>query len=55
MYRITAILKVETDIFTSISESPIEQAVTLVIMHVETFKTGVIVFISDVKMCLMTH
>jgi hypothetical protein len=24
-------------------------------MHVETFKTGVIVFISIVKMCLMTY
>jgi hypothetical protein len=27
----------------------------LVIMYVKIFKTGIIVFISDVKMCLMSH
>ena len=44
-YRITAVLKVETDIIASIAASPIGQL--LVIMSVDTFKTDVIVFISD--------
>ena len=44
-YRIMAVLKVETDIIANITVSPREQAV---IMYVEIFKTGVIVFIDDV-------
>ena len=51
-YRITAVLKVETDIIPSIAASPTGQAV---IMYVEIFKTAVIVFIGDVKMCLTSH
>jgi len=31
------------------------RAVILVIMYVKIFKTGVIVFINDVKMCLMSY
>ena len=51
--RKMTILKVETDIITSIHESPIGRAVILVIMYAETFKTGVIAFISytDITMC----
>ena len=45
-YRITAVLKVETDIIASIAASPIGQL--LVIMSVDTFKTDVIVFIGNV-------
>jgi hypothetical protein len=50
-YRITVVLKVKTDIIASITVSPIERAVILVIMDVEIFKTSFIVFISEVKMC----
>jgi len=50
-YRITSVLKVETDIISSISVSPIWRAVILVIRSVDTFKSDVIVFIGDV-MCL---
>jgi hypothetical protein len=35
----------------SIAASPTGEAVILVIMHVKIFKTGVIVFIVDAKMC----
>jgi len=45
IYRIMAILKVKTDIITSISASSIGRAVILVITYVETFKMDVIVFI----------
>jgi len=45
IYRITAVLKVETDINASIAASLTGQAG---IMYVEIFKTGVIVFIGDV-------
>jgi hypothetical protein len=48
-------MKVETDIIDSIASSPTKQAVILVIKYVEIFKTDIIVFISDVKMCLMSH
>ena len=54
-YRISAVLKVETDIITSIVASPKGQTVILVIMYVEIFKTGIIVYIGDVKMCLTSH
>ena len=47
-YRITAVLKVEIDIIASIAPSPKGQAVIVVIMYVETFKTDVIVFIDNV-------
>ena len=43
-----AVLKVETDIITSITTSPTGRAVILVIMYVKIFKTGVIVFNNDV-------
>jgi hypothetical protein len=52
IWLITAVLKVETDIIPSIAASPTGQAV---IMYVEIFKTAVIVFIGDVKMCLTSH
>jgi butyrate kinase len=55
IYRITAVLKVETDIITSIAAGLTKQAVILVLKYVEIFKTDVIVFISDVKMCLMSY
>jgi len=44
IYRITAVLKVETDIIASIALIRRGQAV---IMNVEIFKTGIIVFIGD--------
>jgi hypothetical protein len=50
MYRITTILKVETDIISYISASPWGQAGIFVIMSVEAFRTDV-VFIGDVIMC----
>jgi hypothetical protein len=43
-YIITVVLKVETG-----------RAVILVIMYVEIFQTGVIVFIGEVKICLRSH
>jgi hypothetical protein len=55
IYRITSVLKVETDIITTISANPTGRAVILVIMYVKIFKTDVIVFIGDVKMCLTSH
>ena len=54
-YRITSVLKVETDIIASIEASLTGRAVILVIMYVEIFKIGIIVFICDVKMCLTSH
>jgi hypothetical protein len=54
-YRITTVLKVETDIISSIAASPIGWAMILLIIYVKIFKTGVIVFISDVKICLSSH
>jgi len=50
--RITAVMKVEIDIITYISASPIQQAVILVIMYV---KTDVVVFISNIIICLRLH
>ena len=55
---IMTVLKVETDIITSIAASLTERAVILVIMYVEIFTSVivfVIVFIGDIKMCLMLH
>ena len=40
-YEITAVLKVKTDIITSIAVRLIGRTVILVIMYVETFKTDV--------------
>jgi hypothetical protein len=45
IYRITAVLKVETYIIASITTSPIGRAVMLVVMYVEIFKTKVIVLL----------
>jgi hypothetical protein len=47
-YRITTVLKVETDIIASIAASPTGRAVVLMIIYVEIFKTDIIVFICDV-------
>ena len=55
IYRITAALKVVTDIIACIAASPLERAAILVIMFVETFKMEVIVFIGNVIMCLTSH
>jgi hypothetical protein len=55
IYRITAVLKVKTDIIASITASQTGGAVILVIMYVEIFKTDVIVLIGDVKTCLTSH
>ena len=49
-YKITAILKFETNIIANVSASSIGRAGIFVIMSVEGFKTDV-VFISDVIMC----
>jgi Na+/melibiose symporter-like transporter len=43
IYRITVVMKVETDIIASLT------------MYVETFKTNVIVFICNIIMCLTSH
>ena len=51
-YRLLAVMKVETDIIARITESPVGEAVILVIIKVETFKTDIIVFIHKVIMCL---
>jgi hypothetical protein len=53
-HRIRVVMKAETEIITSITASPIKQAVILVIMYVKTFKTAVIVFIVNI-MCLTSH
>lgn len=55
IYRITAVLKAETDIIVSIAACPTGQDMLLVIMYVKIFKTCVIVFINEVKMCLRSH
>ena len=49
LHRITEVLKFETDIITSITASLTGRAMLLVIMYVEIFKTGVDIFIHDVK------
>ena len=41
-----SVLKIETHYITSIAVSPIQEATILVITHIETFNTDVIVFIS---------
>ena len=47
-HRIAAVLKVETDIISSISASPIGQSLIVEIMYVETFKSDRIAFIGDI-------
>jgi hypothetical protein len=51
----TQSMKVETNIITSVSVSPMERVVILVIMYVKTFKTDIIDFIGQIRMCLMSH
>ena len=46
------VMKVETDIITSIAAGPIGQAVILVIMFANNFKTDIIIFISNCIICL---
>ena len=53
--RISAVIKVETDIITSITASPTGRAMIQVIMYVETHQADVIVFIGDIVMYLMSH
>ena len=53
-HRKTAVLKVRTDIIASIAASPTERAVIPVIMYVKIFKTGIIFFIGDIKICSMS-
>ena len=48
-------MKVETDIITSITVSPLGCDVILVIMYVKIFKTNVIVFIGYFIMRLTSH
>ena len=50
-YRIMAVMMVEADIITC----PIRLAPILMIMFVENFKTDVIVIISNIMICLMSH
>ena len=54
-YRVMSVLKVETDIITSITLSLIWWAVILVITYLAIFKTDVIVFIGNIIMCLTSH
>ena len=55
IYKITAVMKVKTDIIANIPASLIGRAVILVIMYVKTFKSDVIVYIGYIKMYLMPH
>jgi hypothetical protein len=54
LYRITVILKVETDIISDISASLIWRAGVFVIMSVKVLGTDVILFIGDVIICFMS-
>jgi len=47
-------MKVDTDITTSTTASPVGRAVILVIISVETFITDITVYIGNI-MCLMSH
>jgi hypothetical protein len=53
-YRITAVLKVETDIFIGVKASLIGRSAIIMIMYVKTFKTADIVFIGNILMCLIS-
>jgi len=48
-------MKTETEMITSIAVSPVGQAVILEIMYVETFKTDIIIFISNIIISLTSH
>ena len=48
------VLNVKTDIITTIAENPIGRTAILVIMYVDTIKSAVIVFISNL-ICLTSH
>ena len=50
--RITAALKVVTEMITSILASPIRRAAIVMVMYVETYKTDIIVFICNAIICL---
>lgn len=50
-YRITAVLKVETDISIGVKASLIGRYAIIMIMYVKTFKTADIVFIGNILMC----
>ena len=50
IYRVTVVMKVETDIIANMASSPIGRAAILVIISVEIFKSDV-VFISNIIMC----
>ena len=54
-YRITVVMKVETNIITSIRASLKGQTLILMIIYVETFNTNYIVFIDNAIMCLTSH
>jgi hypothetical protein len=47
-------MKVETELIANISANPIGRPLILVVIYVKTFKTDVIVFISDIIMCNIT-
>jgi hypothetical protein len=49
-YRITSVLKVETDIITNITSRPAARAAKLVIMYVDSFTTDIIILIGNVIM-----
>ena len=48
-------MKVETNIITSFTASPIGRAVILAIMCVKIFIIDVIIFIGSIIMCLTSH
>jgi hypothetical protein len=51
VYRISAVVKVETDIIISMAASSLGWAVILVILFDKTFRTSLIVFIGNNLMC----
>ena len=55
VYKIMAVMKVETDSIARITVSLIGWAVILVIMYIKTFKTNIIVFVGNVVMFLLSH
>jgi len=49
-------MKFKMDITASIATSSRERAMILIVMYVETFKTGIIIrFVGNDIMCLMSH
>ena len=53
LHRITAVLKVKTDIITSVAVSLTGRVLILAIMYIEIYKTDIIVF--KVIKCLTSH